>query len=200
MMADKALVRRLSACETMGYATTICSDKTGTLTMNQMTVVEAYAGGKKNDPPGNKSELSPKLHSLLIEGVAQNTNGSVNDVEESSIIHVFPFNSEKKRAGVAVQTADSEVHIHWKGAAEIVLACCTRTFEKENVPATEEERVHWSLPEDTLVLLAIVGLKDPCRPGVKDSVELCQKSGVKVKMVTGDNVKTAKAIAVEWNT
>ena len=67
-MADKALVRRLSACETMGYATTICSDKTCTLTMNQMTEVEAYAGGKKNDPPGNKSELSPKLHSLLIEG------------------------------------------------------------------------------------------------------------------------------------
>ncbi|XLU24301.1 hypothetical protein S245_060367, partial [Arachis hypogaea] len=125
--------------------------------------------------------------------------------------------------------ADSEVHIHWKGAAEIVLACYTRyidandllmvsfrkaiedmaaeslrcvaiayrTFEKENVPATEEERAHWSLPEDNLVLLAIVGLKDPCRPGVKDSVELCQKSGVKVKMVTGDNVKTAKAIAVE---
>nr|XP_029148962.1 calcium-transporting ATPase 8, plasma membrane-type isoform X1 [Arachis hypogaea]XP_029148963.1 calcium-transporting ATPase 8, plasma membrane-type isoform X1 [Arachis hypogaea]XP_029148965.1 calcium-transporting ATPase 8, plasma membrane-type isoform X1 [Arachis hypogaea] len=264
----KSEVRRLSACETMGSVTTICSDKTGTLTMNQMTVVEAYAGGKKNDPPGNKSELSPKLHSLLIEGVAQNTNGSVfvpeggNDVEvsgsptekailhwgleigmnfdstrsESSIIHVFPFNSEKKRGGVAVQTADSEVHIHWKGAAEIVLACCTRyidandqlidmdeekmvsfrkaiedmaaeslrcvaiayrTFEKENVPATEEERAHWSLPEDNLVLLAIVGLKDPCRPGVKDSVELCQKSGVKVKMVTGDNVKTAKAIAVE---
>ncbi|QHO57259.1 Calcium-transporting ATPase 8, plasma membrane-type [Arachis hypogaea] len=279
MMADKALVRRLSACETMGSATTICSDKTGTLTMNQMTVVEAYAGGKKNDPPGNKSELSPKLHSLLIEGVAQNTNGSVyvpeggNDVEvsgsptekailhwgleigmnfdstrsESSIIHVFPFNSEKNEAELQYKryslidslsycAADSEVHIHWKGAAEIVLACCTRyidandqlvdmdeekmvffrkaiedmaaeslrcvaiayrTFEKENVPATEEERAHWSLPEDNLVLLAIVGLKDPCRPRVKDSVELCQKSGVKVKMVTGDNVKTAKAIAVE---
>ncbi|KAK7329119.1 hypothetical protein VNO77_23265 [Canavalia gladiata] len=267
MMADKALVRRLSACETMGSATTICSDKTGTLTMNQMTVVEAYAGGKKVDPPHNL-ESCPMLHSLLIEGVAQNTNGSVyapegaNDVEvsgsptekailhwaiqlgmnftaarsESSILHVFPFNSEKKRGGVAVQTADSSIHIHWKGAAEIVLACCTgyidandqfaqmdeekmtvfkkaiedmaadslrcvaiayRLYEKEKIPANEELLAHWSLPEDDLVLLAIVGLKDPCRPGVKDAVQLCQKAGVKVKMVTGDNVKTAKAIAVE---
>ncbi|KAG4990662.1 hypothetical protein JHK87_024119 [Glycine soja] len=261
-------VRRLSACETMGSATTICSDKTGTLTMNQMTVVEAYAGGKKIDPP-HKLESYPMLRSLLIEGVAQNTNGSVyapegaaNDVEvsgsptekailqwgiqigmnftaarsESSIIHVFPFNSEKKRGGVAIQTADSNIHIHWKGAAEIVLACCTgyvdvndqlvgmdeekmtffkkaiedmaadslrcvaiayRSYEKEKVPTNEELLSQWSLPEDDLILLAIVGLKDPCRPGVKHAVELCQKAGVKVKMVTGDNVKTAKAIAVE---
>ncbi|RYR49015.1 hypothetical protein Ahy_A07g035289 [Arachis hypogaea] len=224
----------------MGSVTTICSDKTSTLTMNQMenfpivesrgqeklqmTVVEAYAGGKKNDPPGNKSELSPKLHSLLIEGVAQNNNGSVSVPEGGNDVEVSGSPTEKAILHWGLE-ADSEVHIHWKGAAEIVLACYTRyidandllmvsfrkaiedmaaeslrcvaiayrTFEKENVPATEEERAHWSLPEDNLVLLAI----DPCRPGVKDSVELCQKSGVKVKMVTGDNVKTAKAIAVE---
>ncbi|XP_057748345.1 calcium-transporting ATPase 10, plasma membrane-type-like isoform X2 [Arachis stenosperma] len=267
MMADKALVRRLSACETMGSATTICSDKTGTLTMNQMTVVEAIIGGENIDPPHEKSKLKPVLCSLLVEGVAQNTNGSVfvpegsNNVEvsgsptekailhwavqlgmnfkaaraESSIIHVFPFNSDKKRGGVAVQTTESEIHIHWKGAAEIVLGCCTqymdvndhliemdegkmnyfrraiedmasrslrcvaiayRLYEMEKVP-TSEDLAHWSLPEDNLILLAIVGLKDPCRPGVKDAVKLCQKAGVKVKMVTGDNVKTATAIAVE---
>nr|KYP52553.1 Calcium-transporting ATPase 10, plasma membrane-type [Cajanus cajan] len=268
MMADKALVRRLSACETMGSATIICSDKTGTLTMNQMTVVEACIGGKKISPPHDKSQFSPTLCSLLIEGVAQNTNGSVyahegrNDVEvsgsptekailewgirlemdfkaarsKSSIIHVFPFNSDKKRGGVAIQMPDSSIHIHWKGAAEIVLACCTkymdangqrmkmdeaqmtafkktiedmaadslrciaiayRSYEKENVPTSEEELAHWSLPEDDLVLLAIIGLKDPCRPGVKDAVQLCKKAGVELKMVTGDNVKTAKAIAME---
>ncbi|KAI9112510.1 hypothetical protein K1719_016433 [Acacia pycnantha] len=268
MMADKALVRRLSACETMGSATTICSDKTGTLTLNKMTVTEAYIGEKKTDPPHDKSELSDMYRSLLVEGIAQNTNGSVyvpeggNNVEvsgsptekailnwgiqlgmnfevirsESSIIHVFPFNSEKKRGGVAVRKPDSQVHIHWKGAAEIVLSCCTayldaknqsvemdeekmtyfknaiedmaaeslrcvaiayRSYEIEKVPTTEEELARWSLPEDDLVLLAIVGLKDPCRPGVKDAVQLCQKAGVKVRMVTGDNVQTAKAIALE---
>ncbi|GLU10550.1 hypothetical protein SLE2022_273430 [Rubroshorea leprosula] len=250
MMADKALVRRLSACETMGSATTICSDKTGTLTLNQMTVVEAYVGDKKIDPPDSSSKLSKTQTSLLVEGVAQNSNGSVStpegggDVEvsgsptekailnwgiklgmkfdavrkESSIIHVFPFNSEKKRGGVAVRLLDSKVHIHWKGAAEIVLAACTqyldandnlvaiddnkgaffgnaiedmaarslccvaiayRSYESERVP-TDEELTRWVLPEDDLVLLAIVGIKDPCRPGVRDSVRLCQIAGVKV--------------------
>ncbi|KAJ4709208.1 Calcium-transporting ATPase [Melia azedarach] len=268
MMADKALVRRLSACETMGSATTICSDKTGTLTLNQMTVVEAYVGGKKMDPPESKAQLSTMLSSLLIEGIAQNTNGSVyvppggGDVEvsgsptekailywgvklgmnfeavrsEASIIHVFPFNSLKKKGGVAVQLPSSEVHIHWKGAAEIVLASCTRyidandglvemdedkvllfkkaiedmascslrcvaiayrSYEMEKVPVDEDQLSQWALPEDDLVLLAIVGLKDPCRPSVKDAVRLCQIAGVKVRMVTGDNIQTAKAIALE---
>ncbi|KAG8651738.1 hypothetical protein MANES_06G017700v8 [Manihot esculenta] len=268
MMADKALVRRLSACETMGSATTICSDKTGTLTLNQMTVVDAYVGGKKVDPPENKSQLSPKLLSLLIEGIAQNTNGSVfipeggGDLEvsgsptekailvwgvkmgmnfdavrsESTVIHVFPFNSQKKRGGVALQLPDSEVRIHWKGAAEIVLSSCTayidgnddiipmddekallfkkaiedmaasslrciaiayRSYEMDKVPVGEEELSRWSLPEDDLVLLAIIGLKDPCRPSVKEAVQLCQSAGVKVRMVTGDNLQTARAIALE---
>lgn len=268
MMADKALVRRLSACETMGSATTICSDKTGTLTLNQMTVVEAYVGGKKTESPDNGSVLPPKVKSLLIEGIAQNTTGSVFVPEgggkmeitgsptekailqwgtnigmnfdairrSSSIIHVFPFNSEKKRGGVALKLPDSEVHIHWKGAAELVLASCTKyidtddqvvpmdedkmtLFQKsiedmatrslrcvaiayrscgmENVPTIDEELAHWEIPDDELVLLAIVGLKDPCRPSVKDAVLLCTKAGVKVRMVTGDNLRTARAIALE---
>ncbi|XP_065849241.1 calcium-transporting ATPase 8, plasma membrane-type-like [Euphorbia lathyris] len=268
MMADKALVRRLSACETMGSATTICSDKTGTLTLNQMTVVEAYVGGKKIDSSVTKSQLSPNLASLLIEGVAQNTNGSVFIPEgggetefsgsptekailvwgvklgmdfgavreQSAVLHVFPFNSQKKRGGVAVQLPNSEVHIHWKGAAEMVLSSCTaymdgddhivpmddeketffkraiedmaacslrciaiayRSYEADKVPTGEQDLSQWALPENDLVLLAIVGLKDPCRPGVKEAVELCQNAGVKVRMVTGDNIQTARAIALE---
>nr|GMC61113.1 calcium-transporting ATPase 10, plasma membrane-type-like isoform X1 [Ipomoea batatas] len=267
MMADKALVRRLSACETMGSATTICSDKTGTLTLNQMTVVDAYIGGKRINPPDDKSQLPQKVIPLLLEGIAQNTTGSVFVSEggvpevsgsptekailqfgvklgmnfdairsESSIIHAFPFNSEKKRGGVAVKLQDSEVHIHWKGAAEIVLSCCTHyidandnvvpldenkaisfkkaiedmateslrcvavayvSYDMDKIPKSEEELSRWELPEGDLILLAILGIKDPCRPGVRDAVQLCIKSGVKVRMVTGDNIQTAKAIALE---
>ncbi|CAE6036579.1 unnamed protein product [Arabidopsis arenosa] len=71
-----------------------------------------------------------------------------------------------------------------------------RTYEAEKVPAGEELE-KCVLPEDDLILLAIVGIKDPCRPGVKDSVQLCQNAGVKVRMVTGDNVQTTRAIALE---
>ncbi|GMH03860.1 hypothetical protein Nepgr_005699 [Nepenthes gracilis] len=268
MMADKALVRRLSACETMGSATTICSDKTGTLTSNRMTVVEAYAGKNKLDPPGDPLQMQGELLSLLIEGIAVNTTGSVflakdgGNVEvsgsptekailswgvklgmkfdtvrsEAIVLHVSPFNSEKKRCGVALQLTNSDVHIHWKGAAEMVLALCThfidsdsclksienekstfkgiiedmaskslrcvafayKPYDKDNVPNTrEEELAKWVLPEDSLVLLGIVGIKDPCRSGVKDAVKLCTDAGVKVRMVTGDNIQTAKSIALE---
>ncbi|GAB4841884.1 Calcium-transporting ATPase 9, plasma membrane-type [Ancistrocladus abbreviatus] len=265
MMADKALVRRLSACETMGSATTICSDKTGTLTLNQMTVVEAYAGKAKLDPPGDASHMQGELSTLLIEGIAVNTTGSVfpakngGSVEfsgsptekailswgvklgmkfdtirsEAIVLHVSPFNSEKKTRWSCIAI---DVHIHWKGAAEMVLASCTQfldtdgdlksidneklffkgvidemaakslrcvafaymPYHKDKVPNTnEEELAQWVLPEDNMVLLAIVGIKDPCRPGVKDAVRLCADAGVKVRMVTGDNIQTAKAIALE---
>ncbi|KAL3632815.1 Calcium-transporting ATPase 9, plasma membrane-type [Castilleja foliolosa] len=267
MMADKALVRRLSACETMGSATTICSDKTGTLTLNQMTVVEAYVGKTKIDLPEEGSQLHATVSSLLDEGVAQNTAGSVflskDGVQEVSgsptekailqwavkmgmkfdvvraesiVLHVSPFNSTKKRGGVAVRGKNgSKVHVHWKGAAEIILASCSqyidvdgslqsieeqksvlrdaidnmaarslrcvaiayRTCEADEVPTDQDQLAQWDLPDNDLVLVAIVGIKDPCRPGVREAVELCKHAGVKVRMVTGDNIQTAKAIALE---
>ncbi|KAG1364143.1 Calcium-transporting ATPase 5, plasma membrane-type [Cocos nucifera] len=221
MMADKALVRRLSACETMGSATTICSDKTGTLTLNLR---------------GGTIEITGSPTEKAILSWAVKLGMKFDDARsKSSILHVCPFNSEKKRGGVGVLVGDSEVHVHWKGAAEIVLAQCTswldanglvqpmtpdkldafekliedmaaaslrcisfayRSYDLKNVPS-EEQRDNWQLPEDDLILLGIVGMKDPCRPGVKDAVELCTHAGVKVRMVTGDNLQTAKAIALE---
>ncbi|WRX09283.1 Cation-transporting P-type ATPase [Theobroma cacao] len=155
-----------------------------------------------------------------------------------SILHVETFNSEKKRSGVSVRKkADETIHVHWKGAAEMIVAMCSQYYESNGIirPMNEDGRsrietiiqgmaasslrciafahkqvsaeemeydddrrkTHQRIKEDGLTLLGIVGLKDPCRPGVKKAVEACQSAGVGIKMITGDNVFTAKAIATE---
>eukprot|EP00850_Spirogloea_muscicola_P001670 SM000006S19435 [mRNA] locus=s6:775314:785100:+ [translate_table: standard] len=268
MMADKALVRKLAACETMGSATAICSDKTGTLTLNEMTVVKSWTCGCFRELEAVKN-IPHSILQILLQGIAQNTNGSVFkpkdggepeitasptetavlkwgvqlgmdfDAEraQTTLLAVESFNSAKKRAGVAVRLPNGEVCLHWKGAAEIVLDMCssfvdqsgvvqpltgdkrdqlkndistmgsaclrclalaTRTLSGEEAPkGQEDDLTSWILPDSGLTLLAIVGMKDPTRPGVPEAVAICQRAGVKVRMVTGDNVVTARAIAQE---
>ncbi|XP_028548558.1 calcium-transporting ATPase 5, plasma membrane-type, partial [Dendrobium catenatum] len=70
MMENKALLRGLSACETIGSTTTICNNKTGILTLNQMTVVVAHVGGVKLTSPDDGQELSSSVYSLLYESIA----------------------------------------------------------------------------------------------------------------------------------
>ncbi|KAH7372481.1 hypothetical protein KP509_17G006500 [Ceratopteris richardii] len=269
MMADKALVRRLSACETMGCATVICTDKTGTLTMNEMTVLRTWVAGKVRAVEDRS--LSSDILSLLFESIVQGTSATVNapiQSEEmkvmgsptekailmwglklglrydmvkshSEVLRVEPFNSTKKRSGVAVRIkANGHVRVHWKGAPEFILResdmimCSDNSIElltncrrqellqviegmcasslrcvafgyldldDVNVPKTEEQLEVWKLPEGPLTLIAIIGMKDPCRPGVPEAVRRCQAAGVRVIMVTGDNLATAKAIATECN-
>ncbi|GMN72261.1 hypothetical protein TIFTF001_053522, partial [Ficus carica] len=266
MMNDNAMVRKLSACETMGSATTICTDKTGTLTLNEMKVTEIWLSGEESTSCKQEmaSNMSPIVLHLLREGVGLNTTGNVYkqsslsvpeisgsptekailswavfglglDIEEvkqkCKTIHVEAFNSEKKRSGVLIRrNHEKTIHSHWKGAAEMVLARCSNYHDKdgtiramndkerrriETVIQTmaakslrciafahkklEEEngQVHEKLEESGLTLLGLVGLKDPCRPGVREAVDTCTAAGVSIKMVTGDNMHTARAIAIE---
>ncbi|GJV87881.1 calcium-transporting ATPase 12, plasma membrane-type-like protein [Tanacetum coccineum] len=258
MMADQAMVRKLSACETMGSATVICTDKTGTLTMNQMKVTKFWVG---LDNIEDDSSVDAKVLELYHQGVGLNTTGSVYnsgttceysgsptekailswavtnlgmDMEklkqDSIILHVETFNSEKKRSGVSVKmNADNTVHVHWKGAAEMVLAMCSKYYQKDGIMKSinqeDKSRIenliqgmaasslrciafaHTQIPtdgtnyktinEEGLTLLGIVGIKDPCRPGAKKAIDACRSAGVAIKMITGDNVFTAKAIATE---
>ncbi|XP_048427787.1 putative calcium-transporting ATPase 13, plasma membrane-type [Pyrus x bretschneideri] len=266
MMADQALVRRLSACETMGCATVICTDKTGTLTLNEMKVTKFWLGQESVEDDAGYSSISDCLLDLIREGVAFNTTGSVYrpssgsgfefsgsptekailswatlklhmDMEKLKkqcvIQHVEVFNSHKKRSGVLMRRKDDNTtHVHWKGAAEMILEICSSYYDASGVTKdlNDDERLKFEeiiqgmaasslrciafahkqvqnkhindekyekLEESSLILLGLVGLKDPCRPGVREAVEACQLAGVQVKMITGDNVFTAKAIASE---
>ncbi|KDP21394.1 hypothetical protein JCGZ_21865 [Jatropha curcas] len=269
MMKDQAMVRKLSACETMGSATVICTDKTGTLTLNQMQVTEFWLGQESIDEASYKG-IAPTILELFHQGVGLNTTGSVykpasGSVPEFSgsptekailswavselgmdmervkqsykILHVETFNSEKKRSGVSIRKLeDNTIHVHWKGAAEMILAMCSDYYESsgmvksmdegerskieriiqgmaasslrciafahkkitgEEMKDEKDENSRQRVKEDGLILVGIIGLKDPCRPGAKKAVEICKSAGVSIKMITGDNVFTAKAIATE---
>lgn len=283
MLQDNNLVRVLAACETMGNATCICSDKTGTLTENHMTVVQALVGSTPFKLPStikeeSKMALSVKseeLHRLLINAIAVNSTafehehehgktfvGNRTEVallqfilcylypsldyiamrEDAHTIDVFPFSSARKSMTTVVQLSGGNVmHIYVKGASEVILAGCTHWFHdghEEKITAEDlrylrrfiaemaeaslrtisvayreipsSQYLAWSSnreskdqqdhqpdapPLEELTLLALVGIEDPLRPGVAESVEKCQQAGIFVRMVTGDNTGTAQAIA-----
>ncbi|KAL5210116.1 hypothetical protein ABZP36_005739 [Zizania latifolia] len=266
MMNDKALVRHLAACETMGSATTICSDKTGTLTTNRMTVVKAAICGKVKEMESSAdtkslfSELPDSVMTLLSQSIFNNTGGDVvfnkdgrreilgtptetailefglllggdfqAERKASTLVKVEPFNSAKKRMGVVIQLPGGAMRAHCKGASEIILASCKKYLNDQGsvVPLDAVTMDHLNatidsfanealrtlclayievddgfsandqIPEDGYTCIGIVGIKDPVRPGVKESVAICRSAGIAVRMVTGDNINTAKAIARE---
>ncbi|WPG99230.1 calcium-transporting atpase 2 [Acrodontium crateriforme] len=305
MLKDRNLVRVLRSCETMGNATTVCSDKTGTLTQNVMTVVAGTLGTSNrfhSRPDDDQNELfnpSTNDHENL-DGVAVNEfisalakpvkllwkdsiaiNSTAFESEEdgkkvfvgsktetalldfatsylamdsvsierdnAEIVQTLPFDSSRKCMAMVVKLKSKPGYrLIVKGASEIMLKYCTklisdptrdvdssplttynrktlgslidayasrslrtigfifRDFDTESWPPrgvrrSEDDKTQAVFADicKEMTFLGLVGIQDPLRPGVTEAVKDCMKAGVFVRMVTGDNIVTAKAIATE---
>ncbi|KAI1628781.1 Ca2+-transporting ATPase [Exophiala viscosa] len=289
MLKENNLVRVLRACETMGNATTICSDKTGTLTQNKMTVVAGTLGTRDGfassradgtseaiQPVAMLRKVSPEVKELLRLSITLNSTafeGEENDVpsfigsktevamlllakehlglddlamERSNhqVKQLIPFDSGRKCMGVVIKY-NGGYRLFVKGAAELMLGSATKAIsniydndsevtdltaeDRETISATIDDYAQHSLrtigmlykdfpqwpPSDAktleddpkmadfedifhdMIWIGVVGIHDPLREGVVEAVAQCQHSGVVVRMVTGDNISTARAIARE---
>ncbi|OTB03864.1 hypothetical protein M426DRAFT_23387 [Hypoxylon sp. CI-4A] len=283
LLKENNLVRVLRACETMGNATAICSDKTGTLTTNKMTVVAGtfgqsnFAKSESEEPDTQTvskwaASLSQETRDTIIQSIAVNSTafegeengqfafiGSKTETAllqlardhlgmqslaearaNEKVMQIMPFDSSKKCMGAVIKLRDgSGYRLLVKGASEILLNYCNEKADIESLTASplsatdrqgltsvidsyakgslrtigivfkeftqwppvsavvEDDHVKFESVLRDLTWLGLVGIQDPVRPGVPEAVRKAQNAGVVVRMVTGDNAVTARAIATE---
>ncbi|MFS8807691.1 cation-transporting P-type ATPase [Synechococcus sp. R6-10] len=272
MAKRHAIIRKLPAVETLGSATVICSDKTGTLTENQMTVQAIYAGsqlyqvtGSGYSPQGQilaqeggdpvEVERLLALQACLLAGCLCNDTRLqpkdkgqwevVGDPTEAALLvaaqkggldredlqrcrprlDTLPFESQFQYMATLHRLGPEEHCLYVKGSVEALLSRChsqmgsqgeiqpleeerirqqvealarqglrVLAFAQKTVPSSQTRVDHPDLQEG-LIFLGLQGMIDPPRPEAIAAVRSCQTAGIQVKMITGDHVLTAQAIA-----
>ena len=257
MATLNALVKKMVACETIGSVNIICSDKTGTLTENKMTVRDIWTNGDfiKSDSLKDENELvlnfvlngtsnlekengktifigNPTECSLL-QCIDNNENFPSYDNlrEEYTIYHQYAFSSDRKMMST-ITKQNGQTKILSKGAPEKILGLCNKVLyngeiidltndiksiiENEIISLQEQARrvlgfAYQDIKEENvenyetmqdelekdLIFIGFVGISDPLRSDIYDSISKCHSAGIDVKILTGDNIVTAKAIANE---
>ena len=212
MAARNALVRKLAAVETLGCATVICTDKTGTLTTGVMTVREVWAHDRRKvlaaaaacvDAEISESAARGDPTEIAILRAAADTGVDRSDIERANPrVAVHPFDSDRKR--MSILRRDAVLYV--KGAVEVILPRCTSGVEgaaEANADmAGRGQRVLAVAvgthdDERDLELLGLVGLADPPRSEAIEAVAAARAAGIKTVMITGDHPATARAIARE---
>lgn len=215
-----SLVRKLPSVETLGEVSVLCVDKTGTITMNQMTVEETWALNNDTDTLCKVMGLGcqtdaydPMEKAMLLH--CENQGLPKEKLFRGRLVKEYPFTDELKMMG-QVWEKDGSLTIAAKGSPERILTICNIGDEEHKfcekrinemsseglrVIAVavafpkEESEIPNKLTDCSLTLLGLIGLVDPPREGVKNDIAVCNKAGIRVVMITGDNGTTASAIA-----
>ena len=252
MSRNNAIIKKLPAVETLGSVNIICSDKTGTLTQNKMTVVKSYTYGKLNDVPVSTSLLSPagddvqliKSFVLCSDATYENGQGTGDPTEialvawgskyglaksaltaEQPRLDEKPFDSDRKLMSTLTRHRDG-YRVHTKGALDQLLKFAAYALVdgkvvpltpamKETYLKVAEEMSNAALRvlgvafkdtaqpigptemEQELTIIGLVGMIDPPRLEVRDSILTAKLAGITPVMITGDHKNTAVAIAKE---
>lgn len=212
------LTRNMRAVETLGAVTVLCTDKTGTVTQNKMTVKEtliqtedfymiaSLACPKK---PYDPMEIAIQEHCFQKEVSPS--------IYNNKLVHEYIFNNEDKMMGQVWEINNQNI-LCAKGAYENILPLCKLTKEEEQgikkqieeytslgyrVLAIAKKENMKEIPEkiqdNHLIFSGLIALVDPPRKGIRESIKSCYDAGVRVVIITGDNGETAKGIAKQIN-
>jgi Ca2+-transporting ATPase len=261
MRKHRALIRKLPAAETLGRTTVICTDKTGTLTEEEMFVTDIYCNNQyfkikdhnfylkdeKINPDknqellqllrtgimcnnarleikGNKAEVfgDPTEKALVLSAYKSGLIKKL-EVEKELRIKEYSFSSSRKMMSI-VRKKNKTITSYVKGAPDVILKRCTQELANNKIinltekrkqeihrayesMASESRRVlafafkpipekyNQHLAESDLIFLGLQGMLDIPRKEVKEAIQNCKTAGIKVKMITGDSMLTAQAVA-----